>query len=528
MNLLSSPIISINGGQRLSLPALFTAMTRGEVLSFPALRPHQRPAWHMFLVQLGALAAWKSGAGELPDNEDDWARLLRALTPDYGGDEPWRLLVNDIRKPAFMQPPLPKGEELSSDAWANPDKIRRTPDGVDMLVTSKNHDVKKAVAKDAQLEDWVFALISLQTCEGVMGMGNKGIARMNGGYGSRPMLCFAPAQKGGAAPHPSKWWAADAGRLLESRRRGDIDHVGIVGGNALLWCVDWGKGAEGALRLDSLDPWFIEVCRRVRLLECDGAVIAKCGTSDQSRIDKGKPPATPFDPWTPVHKVGDKAGMQLTIGSRVFDYRLLSDLLFFGNYVAPMMASEMGESDDGWVLVAEAFGRGQGKTEGFKSKVIPAPSRFIRLLAPGSPSADLAKAQINEIEAFNGALRSALSLAAADGFRDKREKSHYACATPARRRFDIAADREFFPSLWRRLEAHDADEGIRAQAQMSFLEALMREAKAAFDAFLPTAPCKAIYRARAQTMAQREFYGHLRRNDAVRILFRQKEGADER
>ena len=232
MNLLSSPIISINGGQRLSLPALFTAMTRGEVLSFPALRPHQRPAWHMFLVQLGALAAWKSGAGELPDNEDDWARLLRALTPDYGGDEPWRLLVNDIRKPAFMQPPLPKGEELSSDAWANPDKIRRTPDGVDMLVTSKNHDVKKAVAKDAQLEDWVFALISLQTCEGVMGMGNKGIARMNGGYGSRPMLCFAPAQKGGAAPHPSKWWAADAGRLLESRRRGDIDHVGIVGGNA--------------------------------------------------------------------------------------------------------------------------------------------------------------------------------------------------------------------------------------------------------------------------------------------------------
>ena len=43
-----------------------------------------------------------------------------------------------------------------------------------MLVTSKNHDLKSAVAIQASLDDWIFALITLQTMEGWGGI-KKGI-----------------------------------------------------------------------------------------------------------------------------------------------------------------------------------------------------------------------------------------------------------------------------------------------------------------------------------------------------------------
>ena len=66
------------------------------------------------------------------------------MTPGYPDDEPWQLVVDDITKPAFMQPPASSAERekdyKSSVA---------TPDELDMLVTSKNHDLKAAVATQA-------------------------------------------------------------------------------------------------------------------------------------------------------------------------------------------------------------------------------------------------------------------------------------------------------------------------------------------------------------------------------------------
>ena len=58
----------------------------------------------------------------------------------------------------------------------------------DLLLTSRDHDLKQTVASRASPEDWVFALVSLQTSEGYGGRGNYGIAQMNGGSSSRPML----------------------------------------------------------------------------------------------------------------------------------------------------------------------------------------------------------------------------------------------------------------------------------------------------------------------------------------------------
>jgi putative thioredoxin len=68
-NLLTELLIQTDRGM-LSLPGLLAAMARGEVAAFPALRPHQRPAWHMFLVQLAVLALSDAGATELPEDEE--------------------------------------------------------------------------------------------------------------------------------------------------------------------------------------------------------------------------------------------------------------------------------------------------------------------------------------------------------------------------------------------------------------------------------------------------------------------------
>ena len=121
MNLLTHPVLTVTGGVKMSLPALLAAMARGEARGFSALRPHQRPAWHMFLVQLGALALWTAGRDTVPAEPADWAVILRGLTPDHADDAPWCLVVEEPAKPAFLQPPDPGG--LTWSPLATPDAL---------------------------------------------------------------------------------------------------------------------------------------------------------------------------------------------------------------------------------------------------------------------------------------------------------------------------------------------------------------------------------------------------------------------
>lgn len=62
--------------------------------------------------------------------------------------------------PAFMQPPDPGGLK-----WTEVP----TPDALDMLITSRNHDLTSQIAADAAPQDWILALVSLQTMEGFGG-----------------------------------------------------------------------------------------------------------------------------------------------------------------------------------------------------------------------------------------------------------------------------------------------------------------------------------------------------------------------
>ena len=503
MNLLVDPVFTLPPGDKKSVAAVFASMARGEIAAFPALRPHQRPAWHMFLVQLGALASRHANLTTLPTDIVSWRTALRDLTPDYPDDEPWRLVVEQRDKPGFLQPPDPGGLK-----WT----YTPTPDALDMLITARNHDLKQSVAKNASAEDWVFALVSLQTCEGYGGRDNQGIARMNGGASSRPMLGLVPTRDADFTVHAGAHWLRDVRELLARRTAGQEVGLGKIGGDSLLWLLPWPERAQ--LNLSALDPWFIEVCRRVRLVARDGAMRAQCANSKAPRIDAKARKGNVGDPWAPVHRT---EGKSLTITSRGFDYRLLCNLLYSGDWQAPFLAQPAPEESHDMLLLAEAISRGNSKTDGFKSRVVPVPGRVLRLLSSRTLGS-LAEAQTREIAGFDKALRNGLATMATAGKVQKPQKKHYEHTNAARARFERRADQEFFPSLWGRLAASNDAVAIAA-AKVAFLRQLKRHADEVFNASLPEVPCSAILRDRARARARRAYEGTLRSDEACRDLF---------
>lgn len=477
-NLITDKVFGIGNGEAVSLPGLFAAMSREEVAQFPPLRAHQRAAWHMFLVQLGALAVWRAGRRDLPRQAGPWTDALRGLAPEFPGDAPWRLVAPEPDLPGFLQAPDPGGLR-----W----KTVETPDALDMLNTARNHDVKRGVNRNARPEDWILALVSLQTMGGYAGSGQYGIARMNGGYASRSLVGLAPAGSGDMSLDASRWWARDVRRLLAEREAGAPARRGTVGGPALLWCLDWVEGEQ--LDLEKLDPWFIEVCRRVRLDDAGDGTVARTSSSKAMRIDARRFKGDLGDPWAPVHKTERKS---LTIGEGQFDYARLCNLLFSGEWELPVLARRGDEEvGRGMVLVAEALSRGQGRTDGFKSRVMPMPDS----VPQGVSAAAKAWAQVEEAMVFQQALGYALAVAAAGGDWEAVGKSHYAQGAAAGNRLNDMVDRLFFPHLLRRLE--------NESAQVDFLEALWEATQAELEAGLGEISCAGPRKEKAHARAKR-------------------------
>lgn len=366
LNVLKQPLFRVSPDSEVSLPGLLALLTQDKVDSYPALRPHQSPAWHMFLVQLAALALHRAGSVLLPESEEAWTQLLRGLTSKFPDDEPWCLVVEDQSKPAFLQPPVPVEIDLKTPVL--------TPDALDLLITSKNHDLKQGIAQQAEVQDWIFALVSLQTSEGYGGAGNNGIVRMNGGSSSRPMLGLAPMPPNNGkvnTPRPGAWFRRDVSVLLATREEEQevYRHLGYQPSNGLglTWTIAWKEGEQ--LALQDLDIWFIEVCRRIRFSTEDDCLVARRGTSEAARIAGKHINGAVGDPWAPIELKDNKS---LTLSEGDFDYKLLVKLLFSGDYRLPVLArpstlETMGQS---LTLVAQALSRGNSKTFGFKSSTL--------------------------------------------------------------------------------------------------------------------------------------------------------------
>ena len=315
-NILTDPIfrvVTTLGNERLTLPGLYAAMMDDRVQSVPALRPHHRHAFHAFLAQLGALALLTPALPTPPRDENEWQLLLRDLTPKWP-DEAWSLIVPDLTRPAFLQP-------ATIEFGLQPiEKAERTPDSIDMLATAKNHDVKAARIASSEPDAWLMALLTVQTMDGYGGGGGvlQGISRMNSGSGSRPCVGLAP--QGGVGARLRR----DITRLLEKREQILADNRGYAtqGGIALLWLEPWVK--EAPFTADRLDPYYIEVCRRIRLVSLAGSIIARTSAGKMGTRITPPPKGVTGDPWAPIDRKEDKV---LTIAGSGWDYHRVAGIL---------------------------------------------------------------------------------------------------------------------------------------------------------------------------------------------------------
>lgn len=476
-----------------SLPGLFLALGQDAIRDFPALRPHQRHPWHAFLVQLAAIALYQAGRTEPFDTEAAWRQALLDLTPDHPDGAAW-CLIAPHDKPAFMQAPVPDGR---IDSWKN---VLRAADELDMLVTSKNHDLKAARMRVAEVDDWVMALLSLQTQEGFLGAGNYGISRMNGGFASRPAVGVVPKGQWG------RRWRRDIQAVL-SHRPSIVEQQGLKeqGGHALLWLEPW--SGESSLAFGSLDPLYIEICRRVRLeLNEKQALRAVATGSDVPRIDSKARNGVTGDPWIPV---GKSEGKALSITPRGFDYRLSSGLLFGGEFQQAI--AQIPTQDDGpqgLFVLAQGVTRGKGKTEGYHERRIPlSPKvRLLMLQKQTDRLAAVAADRINAISQMRSVLWTAIATlfdqgAAKDKFSDSAKNKAGDFSKP----FEQAEDARFFIALNDEIESEQPEEQ-RLQWLLSMAESAETVLKRAFTA----GPQCGEQRYRAQAAALSRFHSGLR------------------
>jgi len=492
-NLLDEPLLHYrrsDTGERFAttLPELFVAMAQDHVRDFPALRPHQRHPWHAFLTQLAAIALHGAERTEPFATPAEWRSALLALTPDDSDGAAWSL-VSPIRRPAFMQAPEPSG---SISGWKN---CLVAADELDMLVTSKNHDLKAARMSRSTLEEWVYALISLQTQEGFLGAGNYGISRMNGGFASR---C-------GVGIHPNAEWGARWQRDVIALTRGRdtlIDSFGFsaIRGHALLWTIPWDGGAS--LSFTSLDPWYIEICRRCRLVKASENLNAFVIGSKVSRIAAKELNGITGDPWLPVNGVEAKA---LTIGGRGFDYKLAAELLLGSKFTKPTAQMWLPSDDlEGVYLLAQGVARGQGKTEGYHERRIPV-SRTIRRAFLAKSTDELAKLANDRIAAIaevRKMLWASLAVLFGNGAKDESGKDKDASdaakdrATLFAQPFEAQCDQHFFSELIEEIEESDRN-AVRNQ----WLLTLAARAETVLQSAFVAGPRSGQLRYRAQSAA---------------------------
>jgi len=515
-NLLTEPLIrfDLSGGRiKASLPETYAALMEDTVEAFPALRPHQRHAWHAFLVQLGTMAMRRAGVSEPHSDAGDWEALIRGLTPDYPDDEPWQLVVHDITKPAFMQPPA-----RSKDGEQDYKSAIATPDELDMLVTSKNHDLKSAVAARANADDWIFALITLQTMEGFSGAGNYGISRMNGGLGSRPAFSLAPSA-GGPGAHVRR----DIIALLEYLPTLLSEYPMTDGGEALLWTMPWDGTQAEALLLNQLYPLYIEVCRRIRLRSgVDGPLNGVRTSSKTARIESKELKGRTGDPWTPANT--SREGLPLTLASGGFTYKRVKEYLI--DWEHPLLLRPTGSEQDSpepMRLMARGMVRGKGKTEGYHERSIVVRHPFKMAMLGSGATQDLGKIagiRIEEVGKVQRILSHAIQVFAARGNSDKVGLEGRTLARPWLNRLDGFVDAGFFEDLQDEFEAPESD---RECVHSRWLMNVVDHARGLLHDAADSLPCPAIHRYKAEVNAERLFEGRLRGSSGLPFLFDQQE-----
>lgn len=462
-----------------SLFATFAALARGEAWSFPALRPHQREPWHAFTVQVAALALINAGRDDLPGDEAAWRDLLNGLTPDC--PEAWMLVVDDWTKPALLQPPL----VAATDRAAYKNRLP-TPDALDMLVTAKNHDVKQERMAGGEEQEWLFALVTLQTSSAYGGAKTYGSSRMNGKTGSRLIARVFPSSGSSAA------FQRDT-RILVRAAAGEASK------KALLW-LEPNDGTSSLSIKDLAPSLYIDTARRIRLSNNEGKLEAHYATSNVARIAADLVAGLTGDPYAPVKDTGDAS---ITPKEETFGYRGFARVL---KSKLPLLAQTHSSDDVTQLSISmSALVRRGGtdtNTEGLHRREI----RLMRLeqLSNGESAAldrvgDVAQKRAGEASEAGRRLRRAL-IALVQGGPDQARLDDEAAnkkTEPWLKRFDKMVDDEFFDAPFWSEAAHD--EGNHRMLWRTRLGAI---ASKVFDDAARAAPRTEVRRIRARARAQ--------------------------
>lgn len=462
LNLLTDPLLRVEtttGLERLTLPGLLAALGEDSVEALIGIQRHQEEAFHVFLCSLATTILARRGDSYPRQDEGYWREGLRMLAGG-SGDDAWTLVVDDLGNPAFMQPPLPK----SDHARLKP--LAASPDTLDLLPTAKNHDLKQSRAVCNTPDEWVYALVNLQTMSGYFGRGNPGIARMNSGFGNRPIVELLHSPRSGAR------WRDAVARLLNHRQTILEGPWGYEpDGLALLWVEPWdGKRSR---QLAGLDPNHIEIARRVRLQVNDGRLTALGVPSNSNRLDAKTLNGIVGDAWLPIDLGVEKKGGKppeakaLTVSPKGLTADLLRRLIFTdGIEMTALQRPIEGRGGDLWLSVSVLV-RGQGTTNGYHERHIHIPAtQRPRLFGPttsADPLADLARntiATAGDIQ--NRVLKPAVFLfleGAPEQIKYDRDAAQAWWEKLASRYTHLWSD-AYFPWLWKTPQAFDIDDRL--------------------------------------------------------------------
>ncbi len=337
MNLLYDSVFTVDtsdGRTTCSLPRIYSLLDADAVEGFSRLQAHQKQAWHCFLAQLGAIATEERN---IPDSENGWRDALSALTDDAA----WNLYTEDLRKPAFMQPPVPE------DTLEDFAPIHVTE--YDVPTLSKNHALKTRRMHDPDDEHWVYMLVNVQTTGFYAGSGNRRTSRMNGSYASRPFFGLTPSLRLGP------WIMHDIDVLRTHVDKIEQRYNFRREATPLLWTESW-DGTE-SFDLEELHPLYIDCPRRIR----QGKTWMKTSTSAE-RVT-GDVNGQTGDPWAPIDERENKV---LNPSRNAFEYRQLSEILFGDRYRLPVSFEE---ETKGYVVCRAVTGEQGGRVHNLQRVV---------------------------------------------------------------------------------------------------------------------------------------------------------------
>ena len=501
MNLLTHNTFRVKlkaGADDISLPALLEALGAGKVDDYLGLQRHQAEPFHVFLCSLAAIVLSRRKAENPVQTALYWKSGLTEIAGRFGEDA-WEMFVDDDTQPAFMQPPLPSAQsETGRRAQAN----YRTPDELDLLITAKNHDLKMSRQKKPHIDEWVYALISLQTMSGYCGKGHYGISRMNSGFGNRSIVEIAQSLE------PNQRWRDAVLRLMAHRavllRRpfGYRDD-----GIALAWTEPW--DGVTPLPLTTLDPLFIEVCRRIRLGRDSGNGEA---SGWHYPVKAMRIAATAFhgnvgDAWLPIDLA---KGAAFTASATGFSPKELRRIVFQDSVVLSALQRPLaGWQGPAWLKLSVLV-RGQGRTDGYHERTIMLPPAVQPKLfgneAARAPLADLSKAMIDCAEKTHQALKIALFTKFQGGPAQTNidRKAQAQWWRRYKSQFDLLWTTDYFPHLWQVPEAFDQEE-----EQLKWVRILQNYALQVLNLAMDETPQRSGQRHRAIARSFSAFFGVL-------------------